>query len=218
MYLSLVTGMIALAIGMVRLGILVDFIPGPAIAGYMTGSAITISLGQWGKLTGIKLNTHQSPYLIVGQFFANLGHVHVDIAFGLVGLASLYMIKFISTRLAKGAPKLQQRILFYFGIMRSGTVVIVATLISFVINMHRSKSDFSIIEDVPAGLDAIGAPRMNLDILGDISATLPSIVIIMILEHVSVAKSFGRIADYTIDPDQEIITIGITNMVGAFFG
>ncbi|ORZ03338.1 sulfate transporter family-domain-containing protein [Syncephalastrum racemosum] len=217
-YLSMLTGMIALAIGMIRLGILVDFIPAPAIAGYMTGSAITISLGQWGKLTGIKLNTHQSPYLVVGDFFANLGHVHIDIAFGLVGLISLYLIKFISTRLAKGAPKLQQRILFYFGIMRSGSVVIVATLISFVINMNRSKSDFSIIEKVPAGLDALGVPRMNLDILGDIGGTLPSIIIIMILEHVSVAKSFGRIADYTIDADQEIITIGITNMVGAFFG
>lgn len=50
---SLMTGAIAMFIGLVRLGILVDFIPAPAIAGFMTGSAITISIGQWPKLFGM---------------------------------------------------------------------------------------------------------------------------------------------------------------------
>lgn len=49
---SLMTGAIAMFIGLVRLGILVDLIPGPAIAGFMTGSAISISIGQWPKLFG----------------------------------------------------------------------------------------------------------------------------------------------------------------------
>lgn len=48
--LALFGGIIAVAIGMVRLGILVDFIPEPAIAGFMTGSAITIAIGQYPKL------------------------------------------------------------------------------------------------------------------------------------------------------------------------
>lgn len=49
---SIMTGAIAMFIGLVRLGILVDFIPAPAISGFMTGSAITISIGQWPKLFG----------------------------------------------------------------------------------------------------------------------------------------------------------------------
>ncbi|KAI8138227.1 sulfate transporter family-domain-containing protein [Fennellomyces sp. T-0311] len=216
-FLSVIVGIITILMGMIRLGILVDFIPGPAIAGYMTGSAITISLGQWGKLTGVKINTHQSPYLIVGDFFANLSGIHVDIAFGLTGLVTLYAIKILSARFGERWPRFKKG-LFYFGIMRSGTIVILGTFISFCINASLSKSPFSILKSVPAGFDAMGVPNMKLDILGEIGDVLPSIVIILVLEHVSVAKSFGRVSDYTIDPNQEILAIGVTNLVGAFFG
>ena len=204
--------------GMIRLGILVDFIPAPAIAGFMTGSAITISLGQWGKLTGIKLNSHQAPYLVIGDFFSNLGGIHVDIAFGLTCLIALYAIKYFSAKFATRWPKFKQS-LFYFGIMRNGTIVIVGTFISFCINVHDpTASAFKIIKSVPAGFDAMGVPNMSLNIMSEIADVLPSIVIILVLEHISVAKAFGRVSDYTIDPNQEILAIGVTNLVGSFFG
>lgn len=40
----------------------------------------------------------------------------------------------------------------------------------------------------------------------------------MLLEHISIAKAFGRINDYKINPNQEVIAIGATNIVGTFFG
>lgn len=39
----------------------------------------------------------------------------------------------------------------------------------------------------------------------------------MLLEHISIAKSFGRLNDYKIIPDQEVIAIGVTNLIGTFF-
>ncbi|CAO3591102.1 unnamed protein product [Absidia cylindrospora] len=63
---SLLTGAIAMFIGLVRLGILVDFIPACSIAGFMTGSAITITIGQWPKLFGIKgINTQMQLTLFL---------------------------------------------------------------------------------------------------------------------------------------------------------
>ncbi|KAI7847778.1 sulfate transporter family-domain-containing protein [Circinella umbellata] len=217
-FLSVLVGIITMLMGMIRLGILVDFIPAPAIAGFMTGSAITISLGQWGKLTGIKLDTHQAPYLIVGEFFSSLGGIRVDIAFGLTCLIALYAIKHFSTKLATRWPKFKQS-LFYFGIMRNGTIVIMGTFISFCINVHDpTASAFKIIKSVPSGFDAIGVPNMSLNIMSEIGDVLPSIIIILVLEHISVAKAFGRASDYTIDSNQEILAIGVTNLVGSFFG
>lgn len=102
--------------------------------------------------------------------------------------------------------------------MRSAVVLIIGTFISFLANIDKSESPFKILKDVPAGFDAMGVPRMNMNIFGEIMDVLPSIIIIMVLEHVSVAKSFGRISDYVIDPNQEILAIGVTNLVGAFFG
>ncbi|KAH9964321.1 putative high affinity sulfate permease, partial [Lactifluus volemus] len=41
---------------------------------------------------------------------------------------------------------------------------------------------------------------------------------ILFLEHISIAKLFGCINGYKIDPNQELIAIGVTNTVGTCFG
>lgn len=51
--LALVTGFITLALGLLRLGWLVEFIPAPAVSGFMTGSAFTIAATQIPGLMGI---------------------------------------------------------------------------------------------------------------------------------------------------------------------
>lgn len=217
--LSLFTGLVCVLIGLVRLGILVDFISEPAIAGYMTGSAITISMGQWPKVFGLKhVNTHDAPYAIVISFFQHLPETQLDAAFGLTALFALYAIKIGGARLAARVPSLKKP-LFFLGIMRSGLIVMLGTAISYIINLdHRTDPLIDIIQDVPAGFDAMAVPSINMTILKEASGVLPSIIIIMILEHVSVAKSFGRVSNYTINPNQEILAIGMSNAIGAFFG
>ncbi|KAG0942925.1 hypothetical protein G6F57_004187 [Rhizopus arrhizus] len=216
--MSLLTGAIAMFIGLVRLGILVDFIPAPAIAGFMTGSAITISIGQWPKLFGLSgVNTQDSSYLIFGNFFKNLPKTKLDVAFGLSGLVWLYGIRYGCQYLGKRYPNYSSHF-FYFSIMRNGILVIFATLIAFLINIGKSKSPISILGTVPAGFQAMAVPNITTDMISAVAGSLPSGVIILILEHVAIAKSFGRINDYSIDPNQEIIAIGFTNIWAAFFG
>ena len=40
----------------------------------------------------------------------------------------------------------------------------------------------------------------------------------MLVEHIAISKSFGRVNNYTIDPSQEMVAIGMTNIFGPFFG
>ncbi|KAG0171014.1 hypothetical protein DFQ28_001383 [Apophysomyces sp. BC1034] len=216
--LALFAGIITVIIGLIRLGILVDFISGPAIAGYMTGSAITIGLSQWPNLFGLtQVSTHNAPYRILVDFLSNIQHTRLDIAFGITALILLYGIRFACAALTKRVERFH-RFIFYFGIMRNGLIVLIGTIASFLLNLGKTKSPVEVIETVPAGFDAMGVPSLNLGILRDASNALPPIVIILILEHVSVAKSFGRIYNYTIDPNQEMLAIGISNVVGSFFG
>jgi sodium-independent sulfate anion transporter 11 len=51
--LAFMCGFIVLGIGLLRLGWLVEFIPAPAVSGFMTGSAISIVAGQVPALMGI---------------------------------------------------------------------------------------------------------------------------------------------------------------------
>lgn len=50
---AFIAGFIVLGIGLLRLGWLVEFIPAPAVSGFMTGSAINIAAGQVPGLMGI---------------------------------------------------------------------------------------------------------------------------------------------------------------------
>ncbi|CAO3692550.1 hypothetical protein G6F70_004352 [Rhizopus microsporus] len=216
--MSLLTGAIAMFIGLVRLGILVDFIPGPAIAGFMTGSAITISIGQWPKLFGMKgINTQDSSYLIFGNFFKNLPNTKLDVAFGLSGLVWLYGVRYGCQYLSRRYPKYSTTF-FFFSIMRNGLLIIFATLIAFLINIGKTTSPISILKTVPAGFQAMAVPTITANSISSVASSLPSGVIILILEHVAIAKSFGRINDYSINPNQEIVAIGFTNIWASFFG
>lgn len=51
--LAFLTGCIVLGVGLLRIGWLVEFIPAPAVSGFMTGSAINIAVGQVPGLMGI---------------------------------------------------------------------------------------------------------------------------------------------------------------------
>ncbi|KAI8888750.1 sulfate permease [Backusella circina FSU 941] len=215
---SIFCGIITLLLGLVRLGILVDFIPAPAIAGFMSGSAITITVGQLPKLFGItSINTQDPTYLIFGNFFKHLPNTKLDVAFGLVSILWLYGIRYACQVLGNRYPKYNSHF-YFFGIMRNGILVIFGTLIAFLINIGKTTSPISILKTVPPGFQAMGVPDVKISVLSQIASSLPSGVIILILEHVAIAKSFGRINDYTISPDQEIIAIGFTNIWAAFFG
>jgi solute carrier family 26 (sodium-independent sulfate anion transporter), member 11 len=41
---------------------------------------------------------------------------------------------------------------------------------------------------------------------------------VMLIEHIAISKSFGRINNYTINPSQELVAIGVTNLLGPFLG
>src|SRR5690606_22185913 len=75
-----------------------------------------------------------------------------------------------------------------------------------------------ILQDVPRGFKDLGPVEINADLIGHMAPQLPVATIILLLEHIAIAKSFGRLNDYKIIPDQEVIAIGITNIIGTFFG
>jgi sodium-independent sulfate anion transporter 11 len=74
-----------------------------------------------------------------------------------------------------------------------------------------------ILLTVPSGLHDLGAPDLSSNLVGKVASRLPVVVLILVLEHVAIAKCFGRLNDYVINPNQEFIAIGIANVVGSFF-
>ncbi|CCG83556.1 putative Sulfate transporter [Taphrina deformans PYCC 5710] len=224
--LAIVAGSIVMFFGLARLGFIVDFIPIPSIAAFMTGSAINIIAGQVPSLLGNNItglvkpvfNTRAATYRVIINTLKYLPRSRLDSAFGVSALVMLYAIKWSLQFLAKRHPS-RAKTYFFLATLRTAFVILLFTMISWLVNrQHRKKPRVAILGTVPRGFQNIGVPTINADIIGSFTSYLPSAVVVLLIEHIAISKSFGRINNYTINPNQELIAIGITNIFGPFFG
>ncbi|KAI5847074.1 sulfate transporter family-domain-containing protein [Morchella snyderi] len=218
--LALVAGGIVTALGLLRLGFVVEYIPLTAIAAFMTGSAISIAAGQVSSLMGMSgFNTRGPTYLVIINSLKHLPSTKIDAAMGLSALFLLYLLRWFTTGfLTKKYPR-QQKTWFFLATLRTAFVILLYTMISWLVNRsRRTHPRFKILQKVPSGFQHMGVPVVNAEIFASFRAELPATVIVMLIEHIAISKSFGRINNYTINPSQEMIAIGITNIFGPFFG
>ncbi|EPS38873.1 hypothetical protein H072_7395 [Dactylellina haptotyla CBS 200.50] len=219
--LAVICGCIVFAIGLLRLGFMVDYIPLPAIAAFMTGSALNIAMGQIPGLFGIPssvVNNRAETYKVFINFWKHIGAAKLDAAMGLTALFLLYAIRILANRMGKRFPA-YKRTWFFVSTLRTAFVILLYTMISWLVNRHRrSKPAFRILSNVPKGFQHMGAPTLNADIVDSFVGELPAAVIVLLIEHIAISKSFGRVNGYQINPSQELIAIGITNIFGPFFG
>ncbi|KAL9935567.1 hypothetical protein V8E36_005915 [Tilletia maclaganii] len=216
-------GVICLGIGFLRLGWITRFISAPAVAGFMTGSAITIAAGQVPKLLGLTVTTNGvSTYKVIIDSLKALPQTNINAAFGLTALFFLYAVRSFCNWGARRWPRLQ-RTFFFISVLRNAFVIIVLTIASKLwLNKYnvgkKPKYPISILKDVPRGFKHMGQPNLSTGLLSAIAPELPVSVIVLLLEHIAIAQSFGRVNNYKINPNQELMAIGVTNMVGPCFG
>ncbi|KAL1740395.1 sulfate transporter family-domain-containing protein [Schizophyllum fasciatum] len=217
---AFICGWIVLGIGLLRLGWIVDFIPAPAISGFMTGSAISIVAGQVPALMGISgFDTRASTYKVIINSLKHLPDTKLDAAFGLPALVFLYAFRIACDKLAKRYPK-HSRVFFFASVLRNAFVILVLTIAAWLFCRHRKTAagyPIKILKDVPRGFKHVGQPVIDADLISALASELPVATIILLLEHIAISKSFGRVNGYKINPNQELIAIGVTNLVGSCF-
>lgn len=218
--LALVSGCIVFGIGLLRLGFIVDYIPLPAIAAFMTGSALNIAVGQIPGMMGIKgFSTRESTYKVLINTLRHLGRTKLDAAMGLSALVLLYFVRWACTSWGLRRYPKWSKSLFFASTLRTAFVMLFYTMISWSVNMNRRDDPaFKILGKIPRGFKHMGVPKVSPEIIGTFASELPATVIVLLIEHIAISKSFGRLNNYTINPSQELIAIGFTNIFGPFFG
>ncbi len=79
-------------------------------------------------------------------------------------------------------------------------------------------SIFALLLNLTTGFQHAGAPKLNTRTISAFASELPATIIVLLIEHIAISKSFGRINNYTINPSQELVAIGFTNVFGPFLG
>ncbi|KAK0118963.1 Sulfate permease 2 [Cadophora gregata f. sp. sojae] len=218
--LSIICGAIIVFIGLIRAGWIVDLIPLVSISAFMTGSAINIAVGQVPTMMGYskKFDTRAETFRVIINSFKHLPDTTLDAAMGLTALFLLYAIRAGCSLAAKKWPT-RQKTFFFIATLRTAFVILLYTMISWLVNRHhRKKPLFKILQKVPRGFTAAAVPTVNTKIISIFAGELPSAVIVLLIEHIAISKSFGRINNYIINPSQEMVAIGVTNLLGPFLG
>ncbi|POR36374.1 Sulfate permease 2 [Tolypocladium paradoxum] len=217
--LSVIAGCIVLGIGLLRCGWIVDLISITSLSAFMTGSAITIAVSQLPALLGVTgFSNRDSPYTVVINTLKHLSETKLDAAMGLTALFALYLIRYSLTEAAERFPR-HKRIIFFVNTMRTVVVILLYTMVSWLVNMHRRDNPaFRLLGAVPKGFRDAGVPSFPSDVISQFGTHLPATVIVMLVEHIAISKSFGRVNNYSIDPSQEMVAIGMTNILGPFLG
>ncbi|KAH7028934.1 sulfate transporter family-domain-containing protein [Microdochium trichocladiopsis] len=220
--LSVICGSVLLFLGLFRLGWIVELIPLVGITSFMTGAAINIAAGQVPKMLGIStVNTRQATYLVIIQTLQALPTAKgLDAAMGVSAMVFLYIWKWTTAYL--GNKQLhRQKLWFFLGTLRMAVVIILYILISWLANRgvtDKKKAKFDILGVVPSGFQVHNAPTITPSLLSAIGSEIPGALIVLIIEHISISKSFGRVNNYVIDPSQELVAVGFTNVLGPFLG
>jgi sodium-independent sulfate anion transporter 11 len=150
--LSVIAGCIVLGIGLLRCGWIVDLISITSLSAFMTGSAITIASSQLPALMGLTGFSNRDPaFRVIINTLKHLPETKLDAAMGLSALFFLYLIRFTLTSAAERFPS-HKRIIFFANTMRTVFVILLYTMISWLVNMHRREDPmFHVLGTVPKG-------------------------------------------------------------------
>ncbi len=214
--LALLSGTLLFAAGLLRLGFIAYFLSHPVISGFISGSAVLITIGQLKSLLGVKLPSG-SVVATLSALPAALPNANpVTAGIGVSALLFLWFArKYLAALLkAAGMPgraaDLAARLAPMAAVI-AGTAYVAAT-------GADQTAGVSIVGAVPAGLPSLALPSVTWKATGEL--LLPALLISLIgfVESVSVAQSLALKSGQRIDPNRELLGIGAANIASAFSG
>lgn len=195
--LALMVGALQLAMGVLRLGFLVNFLSHPVISGFTSAAAIVIGLSQLGQVLGFSIPRDHQVHEIVAAALAGLGQTHLPtLALGAGTIATLVAAR-------RFAPALPGALV----------VVVGSTLLVWSLDLHAT--GVAIVGKVPAGLPPLALPELDVAAAGELFGVAVTIAVVGFMESVAVAKKYARDNGYVVDANQELVGLGLANVVGS---
>jgi SulP family sulfate permease len=214
--LALLSGLMLIAFGVLRLGFLANFLSHPVISGFISGSAILIAVGQVRHLLGIKAGGEGVPGLLVSLMTALPQTNRVTVVIGLSSLLFLWVARrwLAGVLTAFGLARKQADLLARLAPMMA---VIVSTLVVWLLQLD-SRAGVAIVGAVPSGLPALQWPGFDVSMLGTL--LLPALLLTLVgfVESVSVAQSLALKRRERIVPNRELLGLGAANLASALSG
>lgn len=214
--LALMSGVLLMAMGFVRLGFIANFLSHPVISGFITGSAVLIAASQLKHILGVRTEG-ETLYDILVSLAGELDRLNM--ATTIIGVAALAFLFWVRSSLGGvlrrfGMPASRADIT-----VRAAPVVAVVVGIAVVAMWQLDQNaGVKIVGDIPAGLPPVTMPSFDFGLWAELFPAALAITIVGLVESISVAQSLAAKRRQKIDPDQELRGLGAANIAAAFTG
>ncbi|KAL1336664.1 hypothetical protein HN51_031041 [Arachis hypogaea] len=216
---TFIAGIFQLAFGIFRFGFLVDYLSHATIVGFLAAAAVGIGAYQFIVLLGIKKFTNKSDLISVikifwTSLFKDRSQWHpYSFTLGFSFLCFILFARFMGRRNKK---------LFWLPTIAPLLSVIVSSIVAYTVNSHQiNVKDYKVdvLGEIKGGsLNPISLLHLNLsdNFLAPLIKTGLTVAVISLTETIAVGRSFASLRGYNLDPNKEMISLGLTNIVGSF--
>lgn len=194
--LALIAGLLAIGASFLKLGALADFLSRPILSGLMNGIALSIVLGQLGKLFGFEVVAGRIlPRLV--EVISKLPQTHLYTLS--VGGGSL-LVYVIAKKLLKRLPA-------------ALIVMVLAGLAVALLDLEAR--GVKVVGDVPAGLPHIAMPSFSLSTLEALFGSAAGVALVSFASAMLTARAFAAKNGYEIDANRDLAAVGAANVAAA---
>lgn len=211
--LSLLSGLMLLLMGLLRMGFVANFLSHPVIAGFLAASGLLIAASQIGHLLGVELVARDLlPRL--AELVGGLSDIHLPtLAIGAGSLLFLLLLRQYgrSTLRGLGLSRPLADLL-----TRSGPVfaVVVTTLATW--QLELDAIGVAVIGDIPQGLPPLSIPGFDASLWQALLVPALLISVVGFVESVSMGQMLAARRRERISPNQELVGLGGANLAAAF--
>ena len=213
--LAFLSGIILVAMSLLRLGFLANFLSHPVISGFITASGLLIAASQLKHVLGIRAEGDTLPHLLAG-IYGGIGEVNpYTLAIGVTATAFLFWTRkrlkplLVARGLRPRAADL---------VAKAGPVAAIVASILAVVGFDLVDKGVRIVGDIPAGLPPFALPSMDPALWQQLLVPAVLISLVGFVESVSVAQTLAAKRRQRIVPNQELAALGASNIASALSG
>jgi SulP family sulfate permease len=198
--LTFMVGLIQIAMGLAKLGTLVNFISHSVVTGFTAGAAILIATNQVKHFTGLPIPRGASFMDTWSMLVTHASEIEPYIfAVGMVTLLLGIAVK-------QWLPKLPYMIVAMLG----------GSLFGYVLLVWKSAS-LPAVGALPATLPPLSMPAFDGESIRAVSSGVIAVTLLALTEAVSIARALAARSGQHVDGNQEFVGQGLSNIAGSFF-
>jgi high affinity sulfate transporter 1 len=198
--LALICGVLGVAFGVFRLGLLTDLLSKPIRIGYLNGIALTVVVSQLPKLFGFSTDV-DGVVPETAAFLSGVAGGATNLAALGVGAVALAVV--VVARLSG----------------RAAVGIVVATLATTAFAAATglaTQAGLEVVGPLPQGLPSLALPAIGI---GDFAAMLAggvAIAVVSLADTSVLSRTFAARSGQRVDQDQELVALGAANIGAAF--